>query len=174
MIGVLGSAFNPPTLGHADLIQQAMESGQFHQILLVPSFNHAFGKVMADYHLRCQLVSKFLQDLGLEECQLYSVEDQLANDGPVYTFDLMRYVESQFNQPIGFILGEDNWLNFDSFYKAEEIKKRWFIFVGKERRSIRSTLVRTALKQGQDVSRLLTPGVQQLIQQWGLYHDNHD
>jgi nicotinate-nucleotide adenylyltransferase len=173
MLGVFGSAFNPPTLGHADLIQQALETGHFQKILLVPSYRHAFGKSMADYSLRCQLVSAFIADMKLEECQLYAVEDKIANDRPIYTYDLMHYIETQFKQPIGFILGEDNWLNFNQFYKADDIKQRWPIFVGKERKNIRSTLVRARLEQHQDVSHLITPGVQKLIQQWGLYHDNN-
>ena len=44
-IAVMGSAFNPPSLGHKDVVEQALK--QCDQVWLVPAFRHAWGKSMA-------------------------------------------------------------------------------------------------------------------------------
>lgn len=41
-IAVMGSAFNPPSLGHKDVVEQALT--QCDQVWLVPAFRHAWGK----------------------------------------------------------------------------------------------------------------------------------
>ena len=46
-IAVMGSAFNPPSLGHKDVVEQALK--QCDQVWLVPAFRHAWGKKMAAY-----------------------------------------------------------------------------------------------------------------------------
>ena len=52
-IAVMGSAFNPPTLGHVDVIEQALANAD--RVWLVPSFRHAWGKEMAPYLDRCAM-----------------------------------------------------------------------------------------------------------------------
>ena len=44
-VAIFGSAFDPPTLGHADAVQFLLETKKFDQVWLVPSFRHAFAKI---------------------------------------------------------------------------------------------------------------------------------
>ena len=148
--GVFGSAFNPPTLGHQDVLCQA--AVHFDRILLVPSASHAFSKKLLPFAQRVTMLECFLKDVIVSGCELElcTLEETLLNnapDKPVYTFDLMEALEQQYGQEVelGFIRGPDNadpavW---NCFYKAGDIEQRWQLFTARERRSIRSSLVRS-------------------------------
>lgn len=41
-IAIIGSAFNPPHLGHKDIIEPSYKD--YDEILLIPSYRHVFGK----------------------------------------------------------------------------------------------------------------------------------
>lgn len=167
-IGVLGSAFNMPTLGHADVVRQALE--HFDQVWLVPSFSHAFGKKMMDYHFRVRLTDAFAEDLknifGKERVVSMPIEAMLASlKTPVYTYDVLEYLETiNENYLLGqakfsVIIGPDNLENWSKFYNHQEIDNRWGKFVACSDVDIRSTLVRNALMNKEDVSNYLTPTV---------------
>lgn len=53
-------------------------------------------------------------------------------------------------------MGPDNLLSFAKFYKAEEIVNRWSLLCCPEKVKVRSTDIRNALKQHEDVSHLVT------------------
>ena len=148
-IGIFGSAFNPPTLGHQDVLCQA--ATHFDRILLVPSASHAFSKKLLPFAERVAMLHCFLREALVPDCELElcTLEETLLKnnpDTPVYTFDLMEALEQQYGETVelGFIRGPDNAdpATWNRFYKAEEIEQRWNLFTAQERRSIRSSLVR--------------------------------
>ena len=182
-IGVLGSAFDPPTCGHLDVLKQA--SHFYDNILLVPSAAHAFSKKMQPFNDRLEMLNVFLKDALLESCHLEvcDLEYHLLKDKPdhpVYTFDLLTALEHHYGSGVelGFIRGPDNanaqvW---QRFYKSDEIEKRWSIFTAQERIRARSSQVRQSIAESgvdepgnKDLQALLTPSVYQFIQQTGLY-----
>ncbi len=182
-IGVLGSAFNPPTYGHLDVLKQAATF--YDKILLVPSACHAFSKKMQPFSYRLEMLNAFKDDILIGSCELevcdleyHLLQDQ--PDQPVYTYDLMRILEKHYgeNTELGFIRGPDNAdpMVWSRFYKAEEIEARWSIFTAEERVQARSSLVRQAIADGeldkQDsvyLKQLLTPSVYSYIQKKDLY-----
>ncbi|MGI9277913.1 MAG: adenylyltransferase/cytidyltransferase family protein [Endozoicomonas sp.] len=190
-IGVFGSAFNPPTLGHLDVLKQA--AGAFEKILLVPSASHAFAKTLLPFSDRAEMLKLFLADAGTLECEVEICELEMEllrrqPDKPVYTFDLMQELEEHYpdNTRIGFIRGPDNadpetWRRF---YRAREIEQRWMIFTADERMPIRSSTVReligsmksddTTINQASaghqdDLDNMLMPSVRRYILEKGLY-----
>jgi nicotinate-nucleotide adenylyltransferase len=66
-IGILGSAFNPPHLGHKDIIEQVYQD--FDEILLIPSFCHAFDKKMEPYQDRLCMANMLAQSFYAEKHQ---------------------------------------------------------------------------------------------------------
>ena len=79
-IAVVGSAYNPPTLGHADVIEQAL--GQADAVWLVPAYHHAWGKAMAPYDQRCAMAEALLADLAEPRVRLMAVEHLLGDGHP--------------------------------------------------------------------------------------------
>ena len=182
-IGVFGSAFDPPTLGHQDVLQQA--AGHFDRILLVPSASHAFHKKTQPFMTRLALLDIFVDsaavNVKLEICELEVRMLQQCPDKPVYTFDLLEALEKRYqgSTELSFIRGPDNadpsvW---SRFHKAQEIEQRWPVFTAKERLNIRSSQVRSILdSSAADVNitldDFLLPAVKAYIQQHKLYQGN--
>ena len=180
-IGVFGSAFDPPTLGHQDVLKQT--ACHFDQILLVPSASHAFGKKSQPFHIRVELLHVFAQSALVGcELQVCDLEAQLLEqnpDKPVYTFDLLEALERRYHGSVelSFIRGPDNAnpVVWQQFYKAAEIEQRWSILTAKERLEVRSSSVRSILESldmaddKQSLDDFLLPSVKAFIQQRKLY-----
>lgn len=180
-IGILGSAFNPPTLGHLDVLQQAAEV--FDHILLVPSAAHAFAKEMLPFTDRLKMLEAFMASAGvpcgLEICTTEADLYRQNPEKPVYTFDLLEHLEALYPEAqLGFIRGPDNAdpTTWQRFYKAREIEQRWIIFTAEERRPIRSTQVRELLSMRElddnsikALASYLFPSVYQCIRENSFY-----
>ncbi|MEM0910896.1 MAG: nicotinate-nicotinamide nucleotide adenylyltransferase [Pseudomonadota bacterium] len=162
-IAIFGSAFNPPTLGHADVIKQVIETHPYvNEIVLVPSFKHAFDKKMMDYYKRIAMLELFASDLCCEKVKVVAIEHLMCRgDTPVYTFDLLEYIENEVfpNARLSFVIGPDNQQNWHKFYKSDEVAKRWHLLCVQERIHIRSTTVRKLLSDNQSIAKLVTTKV---------------
>ncbi|PJE78314.1 nicotinate-nucleotide adenylyltransferase [invertebrate metagenome] len=186
-IGVLGSAFDPPTMGHLDVILQA--APYMERILLVPSAAHPFGKQLVNFSHRLKMLELFISDISVNHCQVESCDLEyslLADnpDHPVYTYDLLKRLEAihQDKAELCFIRGPDNakpaiWKRF---YNADKIEQHWPIFTAQSRVRIRSSMVRRVLReftnsQGKELLRkeflkkMLSPSVYRYILNQNLY-----
>lgn len=168
-IAVMGSAFNPPSLGHKDVIEQALQ--YCDQVWLVPAFRHAWGKSMAPYALRCQMVERFVADIADPRVSLHAIEHEIADHKPVYSFDLLEALQAQVStdDQLYLVIGPDNAAAFDKFHRADEIRQHWQLLVVKERISVRSTAIRAALSQHQSISNMTTPSVAEFLAAHSVY-----
>ncbi len=163
-IAVFGSAFNPPTLGHASVLQRLVH---FDLVLLVPSFAHAWGKTMAPFESRCQWLQLFVDELGLRNLQICQIESQLAETrDTVTTFELLKALSAQYpNDSLTFVMGPDNLLNFNKFSNYQNILNQWNVLTCPQTHNIRSTQIREALKMGKSIDYLTTPRLSQRLQE---------
>lgn len=161
-LAVFGSAFNPPSLGHCSVLERL---GQFDKVLLLPSYQHAWGKVMLDYEARCDLVRAFISDIGQANLELSTLEQKIAiGDNAVTTFAVLEALQLEHpDANITFVIGPDNFLKFNQFYNAEHILKRWQIMACPETVPVRSTLIREALASNNDISQYTTPTVKFML-----------
>lgn len=169
MIGVFGSAFNPPTRGHLDAIQQALAACD--EVWLVPAIAHAFGKQMLQFEQRVNLVRAFLEDIADPRLKLCTVENELWDGcSPVYTIQVLRALQSRYpSLAFTFVCGPDNAEKFETFVGAAEIRNYWGLLAIESRCNVRSTLVRDGLRERQPISAWVTPRVEALIQDQTLY-----
>lgn len=155
IVGVLGSAFNPPHLGHMDALRQALAG--VDMVIAVPCAVHAFGKQMLPLAERARMLEIIIGDTfhgrDRERIRISHVEKILSAEkaGPVYTFDLLERLEKLEgpNKKLRFIVGPDNasgdtWCRF---HRHTEIEQRWGLFVAREEVVVRSTTVRSVLEQ---------------------------
>lgn len=170
-LAVFGSAFNPPSLGHRSVLERL---GQFDKVLLLPSYQHAWGKVMLDYEARCDLVRAFISDIGQSNLELSTLEQQIAiGDNAVTTFAVLEALQLKNpNSDITFVIGPDNFLSFQRFYKADDILKRWQVMACPETVPVRSTLIREALLNKSDISHYTTPTVNAMLVNDNRYQFN--
>lgn len=160
---VFGSAFNPPHMGHADVVSQALE--HFDEVILVPSFAHAFGKTMAPFQLRLEMTAALAEHCGWgAKVRVSNIEESIAvgnpKGEPIYTFNVLEALEKQSpDRQFVFIVGPDNAMNetWKKFYKADEIDLRWGRWVAEERKRIRSTYIRNTLSKGAAIPPTICP-----------------
>ncbi|MFO1258073.1 MAG: adenylyltransferase/cytidyltransferase family protein [Gammaproteobacteria bacterium] len=182
-IGVFGSSFNPPTLGHQDVILQA--AAHFDEILLIPSVAHAFQKQMIELPHRLNMLRLLIESKHyLVPVKIFNIEVSIQNraglNKPVYTFDMMSELVNFYETlcqsvELHFILGPDNakpevW---QTFYRSKEIEQQWPLFVAKEQLPVHSTAVRQLIQSETDANKLaeqLTPLVGEHIAQYIVRH----
>lgn len=170
MIGVFGSAFNPPTKGHAFVIKEARKA--FDLVIAIPSFDHCFGKMMASFDVRLMLAKAFVSDLNDPNVLVSDIEKAIWKNQPVSSYEVLtalkeRYPEDQ----IQLIIGQDNAEQFHRFQNADRIKKEFGVFVvadaGPE--YPRSTDVRNRLSESESVEGAVTESVEALL---GIYNQH--
>ncbi|QUJ70573.1 nicotinate-nicotinamide nucleotide adenylyltransferase (plasmid) [Photobacterium sp. GJ3] len=161
-IAVFGSAFNPPSLGHQSILERL---SHFDQVLLLPSYAHAWGKNMLDYESRCNMVHAFISDLSLPNLSLSRLEEEIAlKDQPVTTYDVLNTLQKIDPEvELTFVIGPDNFLSFSKFYRANEILAKWQVLACPETVPIRSTTIRDNIVKNRPISHLTTPGVVKII-----------
>jgi len=206
-IGILGGAFNPPTVGHVRLAECALLGADLDAVWLMPSANHPYGKEMADPEerlLMCMLIIRELSErLSGKVIQASDFEIERASILSGYTIDTMRRlnVEYRYGDEFFVVIGMDNartirkWNRGDDLIqefrfvvcprKGEESLPEdvttWYhekrfkhIFVDPSDVDIvvpevSSTMVRNAVKDGDDVSNWVGNKVARLIENRRLY-----
>lgn len=125
---------------------------------------------MADFTHRCHWVEAFIDDIEQSNVELSDIEKSLfSNNEPVTTWQVLSSLsESYPTSDITFVVGPDNLLKFANFHKAEEITKRWNVLACPETLAIRSTDIRNALCQKEEISHLTTPGVAELLKKFSF------
>ena len=169
-IAVFGSAFDPPTLGHLNVINQCLDA--FDEVWLVPSYRHAFSKKMSAYFHRCEMTKLFCQYINKPSVKVVACEVDInpLNTTPVYSLDLLRYLKNQ--QPLhdyALIIGPDNHAAIDKFYQADVLKTEFSPFVAHDQTNIRSTKVRNAVKNGLCINEFVPGSIAQYINQHNLF-----
>ena len=180
-IGIFGSAFDPPTLGHLDVLHQA--APVFDKILLVPSAAHAFSKKSQPFSVRTDLLQAFCKDVSGLCCQvevcLLEADLLAANSNkPVYTYDLLKALQKNYpKDELWFIRGPDNATQetWQRFYRYLDIEQRWSIFTADENTPVRSSKLRSLLNQldgeacTKELAKFVTPSVLKFIVEQNLY-----
>lgn len=167
-IAVFGSAFNPPSLGHKSVVDSLTH---FDCVLLVPSISHAWGKNMLSFELRCEMTRRFIADLSLSNVYLSTIEEELYQPSKtVTTFAVLEQLQRLYpDSDLTFILGPDNLLSFDKFFKASDILTHWSVLACPEKLAVRSTMIRNNIEQSKPVSQLTTRSVHDFILSENLY-----
>lgn len=148
MIGIFGSAFNPPTNGHYNAIKQVLNDCE--EVWLIPSYKHAFEKEMLDIDKRVDMLNIFIKKFKSNKIKVYNIEKEVLesnNKNSVYTYDLLKYLENKYNKEFKFICGPDNAKEeaWKKFYNYDLIDKEFGKIIVSIKKDIRSTYVREAL-----------------------------
>lgn len=147
-LAVYGAAFNPPHLGHQDVVRQLLDA--FDTVLVIPAAAHAFGKQMAPFDDRLAMTQLLFQEMA-PRVQVSAIEQELLRENqPVYTYDLLSEVRLRTGVAPIFVIGPDNadpavWAKF---YRAEDIAREFGCVVAEERLPIRSTQIRKQVEAG--------------------------
>jgi nicotinate-nucleotide adenylyltransferase len=119
-IGVLGSAFNPPHLGHLALAQEALWQLGLDEVVLVPT-GEAPHKRIADDPGREQRLA--MTRLAAADDARFSVSSlEVDRDGPSYTYETLEMLaDERADTELVFVMGADAALGLESWRRPERV-----------------------------------------------------
>lgn len=194
-ICIFGGSFDPVHKGHKKLASFIAEKLKLHKMLIIPAglspFKRSTGAGEAQRLSMCRLA--FPEDI-------FEISDiEIKRGGKSYTVDTVTSVKELYpNEKIYLLIGSDQLLSFDRWYRYREIlsmvtlvsvsreksveTERLNEFADKNIRpygeciifdfnafEVSSTLLREKLSTGEDVSEYIAPKVSAYIQKEGLY-----
>jgi nicotinate-nucleotide adenylyltransferase len=119
-IGVLGSAFNPPHLGHLALAQEALWQLDLSEVVLMPT-GEAPHKRIADDPGREQRLA--MTRLAAADDSRFSVSTlEVDRDGPSYTYETLELLADQrADTELVFVMGADAAVGLESWRAPERV-----------------------------------------------------
>jgi nicotinate-nucleotide adenylyltransferase len=119
-IGVLGSAFNPPHLGHLALAQEALWQLDLERVVLMPT-GEAPHKRIADDPGREQRLA--MTRLAAADDARFSVSTlEVERDGPSYTFETLQMLAQENEETeLVFVMGADAAVGLESWREPARV-----------------------------------------------------
>jgi nicotinate-nucleotide adenylyltransferase len=119
-IGILGSAFNPPHLGHLALAQEALWQLGLSEVILIPT-GEAPHKRIADDPGREQRVA--MTRLAAADDSRFSVSTlEAEREGPSYTYETLEQLGDEKGETeLVFVMGADAAVGLESWREPERV-----------------------------------------------------
>lgn len=195
---MLGSAFNPPHLGHVVLAQEAAAALGLERVLLVPTGRAPHKEIPADpgRRVRLEMTRAAADGDGLLEVDRLEVDAAERSEDPTYTYVTLEELAGHRGEDLVWIMGADAAVGLGEWRKPERILELARVAVagragvdpaaveavlerlgGAERAEfiempeigISSTMVRDRVAAGRPIRYLVPEGVAELIADRGLY-----
>jgi nicotinate-nucleotide adenylyltransferase len=119
-IGVLGSAFNPPHLGHLALAQEALWQLGLGEVVLVPSGEAPHKRIADDPGRELRLA---MTRLAAADDPRFSVSTlEVERDGPSYTHETLELLTGEREgAELVFVMGADAAVGLESWRRPERV-----------------------------------------------------
>ena len=198
-IGIFGGTFDPPHIGHINVLKAFLEEFNFDCVYVIPVFVPPHKSLKSDVSTNDRLYMSKLAFEGVSEKVIIS-DLEIKRQGKSYTADTIRHFKELGCDEIYFLCGTDMLLTLDMWYKPDYIlSNAKIVFARRENdaentekiarkvklyeekfsakilelkvkvNEISSTQIRKELGQGN--CEYLSSKVQEYISQKGLYRD---
>jgi nicotinate-nucleotide adenylyltransferase len=119
-IGVLGSAFNPPHLGHLALAQEALWQLGLSEVVLVPTGQAPHKRIVDDPGKEQRLA---MTRLAAADDPRFSVSSlEVDREGPSYTYETLQLLaKERGDSELVFVMGADAAVGLESWREPERV-----------------------------------------------------
>jgi nicotinate-nucleotide adenylyltransferase len=118
--GVLGSAFNPPHLGHLALAQEALWQLGLEQVLLVPTGDAPHKRIAEDPGRELRLAMTRLA--ASDDARFTASTVEVERDGPSYTYETLEELAEQTgDSELVFVMGADAAVGLESWRNPDRV-----------------------------------------------------
>jgi len=124
-VAILGGSFDPPHIGHLEIIKKALCALSIEKFIVVPTFVSPFKKRhLAPPNLRLKWLKKMTDFDNRIEVSSFELERAKKS----YTIETVNYFAS-FYDTIFFCLGADNLKSLHKWHRFDELNKKvhWVI-----------------------------------------------
>lgn len=119
-IGVLGSAFNPPHLGHLALAQEALWQLGLEEVILVPTGEAPHKRIVDDPGRDVRIAMTRLAAADDSRFSVSAVE--VEREGPSYTYETLQVLaEERAETELVFVMGADAAVGLESWRNPERV-----------------------------------------------------
>jgi len=180
-VAFLGGSFDPPHVAHVLLAAYVLAIGQADEVLVVPVFEHAFGKQLAPYDARVKMCELAFADIG--HVKVSRVEQELPRPSRTL-LTLQRLQADQPDARFRLVIGSDVLADTPKWHAFHEVTRLAPLLVvprpghphpgAAVLPDVSSSQVRELLARPDDVARarlaeLVPRAVLEYILQSGLY-----
>lgn len=160
-IAIFGGAFDPPHLGHANLVRTVRDIINPDRTIIIPTGNAPHKTTETPFEHRFAMAKSAFPD-----CEVSDMEN---NEKESYTVDTVRELRRLYpDSKLILILGADAFESFSSWKDYEQILELCHIIAG-GRDGISSRLIREKLSKGEKTEHLLDGKVAEYIKNRRLY-----
>lgn len=119
-IGVLGSAFNPPHLGHLALAQEALWQLDLEEVVLVPTGQAPHKRIADDPGREARME---MTRLAAADDSRFSVSAmEVEREGASYTYETLEALaEERADRELVFVMGADAAVGLESWREPERV-----------------------------------------------------
>lgn len=119
-VGVLGSAFNPPHLGHLALAQEALWQLGLSKVVFVPTGEAPHKRIIDDPGREVRLA---MTRLAASEDQRFRASTlEVERDGPSYTYETLEQLARQLEDTeLVFVMGADAAVGLESWRRPQRV-----------------------------------------------------
>jgi nicotinate-nucleotide adenylyltransferase len=119
-IGVLGSAFNPPHLGHLALAQEALWQLGLEEVILVPTGTAPHKRIADDPGRELRLA---MTRLAAADDSRFSVSTlEVEREGPSYTYETLELLaKDRGDRELVFVMGADAAVGLESWREPRRV-----------------------------------------------------
>jgi nicotinate-nucleotide adenylyltransferase len=120
-VAVFGGSFDPPHIGHEEIIKKSLRNLDIEALFVVPTFLNPFKKSsFAPAKIRLRWVKKLL--LPYEKAKIITYE--IDRGEPVPTIETIKYLKQEYDlDEIYLIIGADNLESLPKWKDFRELKK---------------------------------------------------
>ncbi|MCF8240026.1 MAG: nicotinate-nucleotide adenylyltransferase [Melioribacteraceae bacterium] len=147
IVGIFGGSFDPIHNGHLITAQYVLEKRNYDKIIFIPCYisPHKIEMKNSATEHRLQMTKLAISGNPYFDLSTYEIERKKVS----HTIDTLKYLRTKYEN-LELIIGYDNLIDFDSWYKPEEIIKLAQLAVLK--RSVENTV---NITHGYDKSALI-------------------
>jgi nicotinate-nucleotide adenylyltransferase len=119
-IGVLGSAFNPPHLGHLALAQEALWQLGLDEVVLMPTGEAPHKRILDDPGRELRLT---MTRLAAADDSRFTVSGlEVDREGPSYTYETLELLaEERPDTELVFVMGADAAVGLESWRRPQRV-----------------------------------------------------
>lgn len=119
-IGILGSAFNPPHLGHLALAQEALWQLGLSEVILMPTGEAPHKRIVDDPGREQRLA---MTRLAAADDSRFSVSTlEAEREGPSYTYETLEQLgDEKGDTELVFVMGADAAVGLESWREPERV-----------------------------------------------------
>lgn len=187
---IYGGSFDPPHMGHRIASVWMIDALRAEEVIIVPTFQHAFGKKLTDFQHRVRMcmLANHHQDFNFTNGRVWVSEIEETLPHPNFTINTLKAMMNDefLSKKVAVAVGSDllpnlhNWHGWDEVMKLAKI-----VVIGRqgsnvpsgldvfqypiELSAISSSEIREKIMKGDDITGLVPYSVKEYIEANGLY-----